>query len=137
MQDQFEKQLSGAIEYIKTKFSPIAIYLLGSAARNELRLESDVDLAFISEEVISGYSCFEAAQELYDYFKREVDLIHLNRSSTVFMLQAIAKGKVIYNGDDHKRMLFEMRAFKAYSMLNEERQEILDRFKEEGAVYER
>ena len=52
------------------------------------------------------------AQELADIFNREVDLINLNTSSTVFIAQVIGTGKIIYCSDETKRMYFQMRAHK-------------------------
>ncbi len=130
-----EQQLNRAIEVLIEEFNPIIIYLLGSASRNELREDSDVDIAFLTESEIEPYACFMKAQELADIFKREVDLINLNTSSTVFKAQVVGTGKSIYCSDDTKRMYFEMRALKEYALLNEEREIILNRIKEEGSVY--
>lgn len=130
-----EIELNKAIEILKEEFNPIVIYLFGSAARNELREDSDIDIAFLTENHVDPYECFMKAQELADIFKREVDLIHLNYSSTVFKAQVVGKGKRIYCSDNTKRMYFEMRAFKEYAMLNEEREVILKKIKERGTVY--
>lgn len=75
------------------------------------------------------------SQELADIFKREVDLIALNLSSTVFKAQVIGNGKVIYCNDNTKRMYFEMRSFKEYAMLNEEREVIINKMREEINKY--
>lgn len=64
-----------------------------------------------------------------------MDLINLNASSTVFKAQVVSTGKIIYCSDETKRMYFEMRAFKSYAMLNEEREVILKKIKERGTVY--
>ena len=77
------------------------------------------------------------AQELADIFKRDVDLVHVNSSSSVFKVQVTYYGKVIYSINDNERMLFEMRTLKEYIMLNEERKEIIDSIKESGTVYGR
>ena len=130
-----EVQLKKAIEMLKEEFNPIIIYLFGSAARNELRKDSDIDIAFLTEKEVDSYKCFSKAQELADIFKRDVDLINLNSSSTVFKAQVIGTGKRIYCSDETKRMYFEMRAFKEYALLNEEREVILKKIKERGSVY--
>ena len=128
-------ELNKAIEVLKEEFNPIVIYLFGSAARNELRKDSDIDIAFLTDNDIDSYECFMKAQELADIFKRDVDLINLNTSSTVFKAQVVGTGKRIYCSDDTKRMYFEMRTFKSYAMLNEEREVILKKIKERGTVY--
>jgi predicted nucleotidyltransferase len=130
-----ERELNKAIQVLKEEFNPIVIYLFGSAARNQLRKDSDIDIAFLTEKEIDPYVCFMKAQELADIFKRDVDLIDLNTSSTVFKAQVVGTGKRIYCSDETKRMYFEMRALKAYAMLNEEREVILKKIKESGSVY--
>ena len=130
-----EIQLKKAIEVLIEEFNPIVIYLFGSAARNELRGDSDIDIAFLTEKEVDSYKCFIKAQDLVDIFHRDVDLINLNTSSTVFKVQVIGNGKKIYCSNDTKRMYFEMREFKEYALLNEEREVILNKIKERGSVY--
>ncbi|SFD26678.1 type VII toxin-antitoxin system MntA family adenylyltransferase antitoxin [Clostridium uliginosum] len=130
-----EIQLNKAIEILKEEFNPIVIYLFGSGAKNKLRDDSDIDIAFLTYNAVDAYECFMKAQELADIFKREVDLIDLNTSSTVFKAQVVGTGKRIYCSDDTKRMYFEMRTLKSYAMLNEEREVILKKIKERGTVY--
>lgn len=129
------RQLSCAIEVLLREVKPYVIYLLGSASRNELREDSDIDIAYLTEEQIDDYDNFILAQNLWDVFKRDVDLINLKKSSTVFKAQVVGKGKIIYCSDNTKRQYFEMRAFKEYALLNEERECILRSIKERGSVY--
>lgn len=135
----FEAKLKKAVNIIVENYNPIAIYLFGSASRNELREDSDIDLGFLThyDVYIDEYSKFMLAQELADIFKRDVDLVHVNSSSSVFKVQVTYYGKVIYSINDNERMLFEMRTLKEYIMLNEERKEIIDSIKESGTVYGR
>lgn len=70
-----EAQLNRVIEILNEEFHPIVIYLFGSASRNELRKDSDIDIAFLTINDVDPYVCFMKAQELADIFKREVDLI--------------------------------------------------------------
>lgn len=130
-------QLQRVIDIIKENFDPIVIYLFGSAARNELREDSDIDIAFLTEYNSSTdpYVCFMKSQELADILNRDVDLINLNESSTVFKVQVINNGKILYCKDETERLYFEMRSFKEYAMLNEERNVILKSIKERGSVY--
>lgn len=53
----------------------------------------------------------------------------------MFKAQVIGTSKVLYCNDEYRRMNFEMRALKEYTLLNEEREPILKRIREEGAVY--
>ena len=134
MEKHFSEQLEKAIEYLVAKYSPYAIYLFGSAAHDALRVDSDVDIAFLSTRSVDIMDCFESAQDLYEFFKREVDLVNLASASTVFSMQVIAHGKLVFCNDDTHRMQFEMIAYKSYAMLNEERMEILNLVNERGSI---
>lgn len=133
--NRFQEQLEEAVQLLVKETEPICIYLLGSASRNELREDSDIDIALLADKSIDSYRVFIIAQQLYDVFKREVDLINLNSASTVFKAQVVGKGTVIYCKDNKKRCYFEIRALKEYALLNEERENILKGIKERGNVY--
>lgn len=117
------------------RVKPYLIYLFGSSVTENFRDDSDVDIAFLGDNIISEYETFLVGQKIADILKREVDLVNLNDSSTVFKAQVVGKGKVIYCTDDNRRMYFEMRAFKEYALLNEERQEILNNINKRGTIY--
>ena len=119
----------------KNDFDINQFVLFGSVSTNTNHKNSDIDIAFLTDNDIDSYECFMKAQELADIFKRDVDLINLNTSSTVFKAQVVGTGKRIYCSDDTKRMYFEMRTFKSYAMLNEEREVTLKKIKERGTVY--
>lgn len=130
----FEENLDKAIDTLK-EFNINTVYLFGSASRGELREDSDIDIAFLTDENIDEYKCFMKAQEIANIFKRDVDLIDIKKASTVFKVQIIGNGKVVFCMDDVKRAYFEIRSFKEYALLNEERVEILKNIEESGSVY--
>lgn len=130
----FNDDLEKVIEHLK-EFNISTIYLFGSFNKGEERIDSDVDLAFLSNDNIDEYTCFMKAQELAEIFKRDVDLIDLKKITTVFKAQIIGTAKVIYCNDNSKRAYFEIKSLKEYALLNEERREILDKIKESGIVY--
>lgn len=117
------------------EIKPNVIYLFGSSAKGISRPDSDLDLAFLSEKELSDYNVFMIAQEIASKLNIDVDLVDLNKASTVFKAQIVGTGKVIYCNDDVKRMYFEMYAFKDYALLNEEREIILRDIRERGSVY--
>lgn len=116
-------------------FNIISVYLFGSAAKNELKPESDIDIAFLSFLDVDEYECFMKTQELAEIFKRDVDLIDLKKASTVFKAQIIGTSSLIYCNDDVKRAYFEMRALKEYALLNEERAEIIKNIQKGDKIY--
>lgn len=119
------------IENLKD-FSPIFIYIFGSIINAYFRDESDIDIAFYTEKEINSYDLFLKAQEISLSLGREIDLINLKNTSTVFAIQVITKGILISCIDNNKRMEFEMYTFSNYAKLNEERKEILDQFYNRG-----
>ncbi|MGE5604057.1 MAG: type VII toxin-antitoxin system MntA family adenylyltransferase antitoxin [Bacteroidota bacterium] len=123
------------IDFLQKKVGPYLIILFGSAARGRLRPDSDIDIAFLSDRILNEEDLFFYAVELAEILGRDVDLIDLNKASTVFKAQIVGKGKVIHSSDDLRRMAFAMSAFKEYAVLNEERQYVLDQFKERGLNY--
>lgn len=130
----FDERLEQAVSILK-EYKPSVIYLFGSAGRNELREDSDIDIAFLTEEDLDEYDVFMKAQDLADILKKDVDLINLKKASTVFKAQVVGTGKIIYCSNDSERMFFEMRSLKSYALLNEEREEILKNVKKRGTVY--
>ena len=121
--------------FLIQELNPYLIYLFGSANNGIFREDSDIDLAFLSTNKFSQYELFIIAQKLADILKREVDLINLNDSSTVFKAQVVGKGEKIYCLDENKRMNFEMYTFKEYALLNEEREIIMKNITKRGSVY--
>jgi len=115
------------------EFSPYLIYIFGSTVKNRDRGESDIDIAILTDREVDEYELFILSQKLADIFKKEVDLIDLNKASTVFKIQIIKTGKLIYNSNNLKKMYFQMRTMKDYTILNEERQEVIDKIKSRGA----
>jgi len=114
-------------------FSPYLIYIFGSTVKNRDRGESDIDVAILTDGKVDEYELFILSQRLADILKKEIDLIDLNKASTVFKIQIIKTGKLIYNSNNLKKMYFQMRTMKDYAILNEERQEIIDKIKSRGA----
>ena len=127
--------LKNMVGLLVEKLNPTFIYLFGSAATNTMNKDSDIDIAFLSKGSFDKYDLFILAQELSDIAKRDVDLINLADTSTVFKVQIIGKGKVIYSNDEYFRHEYEIRALKEYTMLNRERKEIINNVIKEGSVY--
>ena len=130
-----DSSLNKTIELLIERLNPIVVYLFGSAARNELREDSDIDIAYVSKTRLTSYENFMLAQEIADIFKKDVDLVDLKEASTVFKAQVVGTGKNIYCNNENERMYFEMRVFKEYALLNEERESIMLGIKERGSVY--
>jgi predicted nucleotidyltransferase len=119
-----------------TELSPYLVILFGSVTENREREDSDIDLAYLSDRVYTDYQRFMLAQRLASRMKRDVDLVDLQRVSTVMQMQILHHGNVIFCDDEKRRIAFQMKVYKMYAKLNEERMPILREIKRRGSVYE-
>jgi uncharacterized protein len=126
------------IDVLTEKLSPFLVYLFGSTVKGNLHKDSDVDIAFLSDQKeLDNYEIFMIAQELASKLNRDVDLIDLKQASTVFQAQVVYNGKVIYCTNEQKKAQYELKTLKMYAKLNEERYEILKNINESGSIYEK
>lgn len=123
------------IELLRKELDPYAIILFGSFAHGLPRKDSDIDIAFLSEEQVSEKRLFVTAQCIAERIGRDVDLIDLNGASTVLQAQVIGKGTVIYLGNELKFAQFGVRALKEYAFLNEERAIVFESIAKRGRIY--
>lgn len=129
-----QKEVDSTVNYLEEKIAPYLIILFGSNLTGNTTFESDIDLAFLSRYKHTAYDVFMVSQELADMLGREVDLVDLSKSSTVFQARVMSTGKVIYCSDETKRMLFHMLALKKYARLNEERRVIMNKMVKGGSI---
>lgn len=127
-----EQQIDLIRRHLLKKISPYLIIIFGSAISGRMLPESDIDIAFLSEQKLDVYDVFMVGQKLAGLLDRNVDLVDLQRASTVFQARVVTTGQVIYSADENKRMVFEMVTLKKYARLNEERKRIVDRLFERG-----
>lgn len=124
------QQKSALCDYLIERFQAHTVILFGSAAKEEMRPDSDVDIAFISQvSALSAYELFMASSELADLVHREVDLIYFPQASPVFRAQIIATGEVLLDSEPLIRQTAFMYALKEYALLNEERYEIMESYR--------
>jgi len=113
--------------------APSLIYIFGSTVKGRGREESDIDIAILRDKKINEYELFILSQKLAGILKREVDLIDLSKASTVLKIQIIKTGNLIYNSNNLHKMYFQMRTMRDYVLLNEGRQEIINKIKSSDA----
>jgi predicted nucleotidyltransferase len=118
-------QLMAAAQRELACFKPAAIYLFGSASRRTLRTDSDLDIAFLPQQACDVVAVFDASQRLANALGREIDLIDLQRASTVLRKEVVTKGRLLLENDRYRRHEFEMYALSDYARLNEERAPVL------------
>jgi len=93
----------------------IAIYLYGSCARGEERVDSDIDIAFAIDECIYKKSPFKSFQEmevlvfeLEKRLNRRVEGVILNGASLIFAYNVLRKGICLYERKASERIIYEV-----------------------------
>lgn len=107
---------------------PVAVYLFGSAAAGSMRDDSDVDIAILPRDRIDPVLLFDKQTELAEGIGRDVDLVDLDRASTVFRKEVVHGGRLVLETDPRRRAEFEMYTLSDYARLNEERSPVLASF---------
>jgi len=104
-----------------------AAYLLGSAARGELRQDSDVDIAVfpVKRGVITPEHRLSLAADLEDVAGRAVDLGVLSTGNVVYAKEAVARGRLFFERDPAARARFAMLVLSMYASLQESRRAVL------------
>jgi uncharacterized protein len=128
------KMQTEIINFLTKKVSPDLVYIFGSTIKGTSNKNSDIDIAYLSDQKFDEYEIFMLAQELAGKIDIDVDLIDLKKASTVFQGQIVSTGKSIYCLDDNIRMDYEMKTLKMYAKLNEERKNIIDNAQESGSI---
>lgn len=116
-----------------------AIYLFGTYGTADEWPDSDVDIAVLlppeearRQRQLVLTPCHHA---LADVLGRPVDLLNAREVSTVFQKEIIKSGRRLYCADEVAVAEFEMLTLSYYQRLNEERQAILEAFRETGRAY--
>lgn len=131
-----DDQIEGIKSILIPELSPYLIILFGSTAKGGERKSSDVDLAILGGQSKSMYELFMIGQKVASLLDREVDLVDLNNATTVMQMQIVHYGKVLYCSNANERIKFEVKVYKMYARLNEEREVVLRAIKESGEVYD-
>ncbi len=129
---EVEQQL---IQTINEQLNPAFIILFGSFAKGTARQDSDIDLAYFSEQQLSSYERFTLAGDLAILSGREVDLVDIKQIDTVFTVQIFSEGVPFYIKNENEFTRQKMRAYSMYATLNEQRAPIINAIKERGSVF--
>jgi uncharacterized protein len=130
-----EIQRRSILDLLLPRLDPYLLILFGSVAQLRQRKDSDIDIAFLSDQSWHPYEIFMVAQELAVKLDRDVDLINLSTTSTVFQAQIVYTGEILFCNDLERWDLFAIKVFKMFTRLNEERKVILDSIAESGTIY--
>jgi uncharacterized protein len=132
LSDECKKKI---VDFLRKELKPKFIYLFGSFAKGEGREDSDIDLAIYTDIIIDAYKLFLIANNLSFEVKRDVQIIDLRDISTVFSAQIVGTREVLYSEDERLMASYDIRIFKDYAKLNEERKIVLDAIERDGKIY--
>ena len=123
---------SKILKYFKEK--PIdGIYIFGSASRDELKEESDIDIAILGKIDLNDRINYSA--DLEEILKRRVDLIDFHRADLNFQAEIIIGGRCIYFRDKNENDFLEMKILSKYLIFEEDRKVVIDAIYERGSVF--
>jgi len=108
----------------------MACYLLGSAAREELRFDSDIDLALLFQKGVTPdhLQIRALSLQLSEALGRMVDIGVLSSRNLVYAHQAVFTGKLIYFRDKDRVGLMVSALMGLYGNLQFERTEVLNAY---------
>jgi len=122
-----EQAITAAIEALRQTETVSAAYLLGSAARDCLRGDSDVDIAILPSHRgrLSADERITLTAELARVFGRPVDLGVLSTANVVYAKEAVVTGRLLFTRHPRVSAEFAMLALSMYASLQEARREVL------------
>jgi len=117
----------GLVAFLRGQPDIVAAYLFGSYATGRIHSGSDVDIAVLLDEdalpqttrwggplLSRRLDLIAAAERFADC---AVDVITLNNASPLLSFEVLRKGRLLYEGNRHERIEFEVRAGKVYNDL--------------------
>ena len=113
MKEIIINQLTKSISTIK------AIYIFGSQADNTATAQSDIDIAFLSDEKLDKVKIWEISNDIAFLLKRDV-----KETNTIFKVQILSTADRIYCVDRQTVEAYESLAYSFYVRFKEERKEI-------------
>ena len=111
-----------------------ALYIFGSYADGTATNTSDIDIAYLTTEALTSTQRWDISQKLAILLSRDIDLIELTETNTIFRYQILSKGTRIY-GEGYDVENFETLAYSFYLRFQEERKPIVDEILKNRSVF--
>ncbi|MBF0492427.1 MAG: nucleotidyltransferase domain-containing protein [Deltaproteobacteria bacterium] len=113
----------------------IALYGFGSYFEGMSNSESDIDLAWLGKEKLADLERWKMQEELASLLGKNVDLIDLKSTTTVFRFEIISHAQLIFCSNSDTAAFFETYVYSSYLRFQEERKAILSDVLKRGSVY--
>lgn len=116
----------------------IFAYIFGSYAKDNIRKDSDIDIAIYLKDSIDTYEYLDMKMKLSEALKREVDLIILNDATPLLKYEIYKSNILLFTNDKvmeskyKVKTLFEYNDMKKYLDLSYEK--TIERLKEEVSI---
>lgn len=110
------------LRYLKLE----TVYLFGSILTDRFNKNSDIDIAFISDNEINNLELYNIKCELEAGINYDVDLIDFVLAPATLKIQILKNKKIIYCNSNEKRLFYEMKALSEYQKLNDERKIVIE-----------
>lgn len=126
MKIKFDKTHTQLLEMAKEELlrafpNLLALYVFGTFATKYERKDSDIDLAILGQSPIDVIVLWNLAQQIASHVNKDVDLIDLATSSTIFRYQIITSGTRFYCSDIKQCDVIENDYMSMYLRFKEER----------------
>ena len=122
-----DKQLVEIARLIGDRLKPLAVYVFGSVATGRVRPDSDLDLAVMSNLIISFDDREALKERILSKFGVSVDLLDFAQSPPPLQAEIMRNGRKIFVWDPTGLATILMTALGRYQKLNEERRPILEK----------
>ena len=108
----------------------LAVFLLGSAAIDTLRPDSDIDIGIIMEpgSLLGAVKRLELAGELSYKLGRTVDIGIVSSKNLVYAREALLKGKLLYSRDVERTNMIRANLLGMYIQFNIDRREVVNAY---------
>lgn len=114
-------QIQSVVELLEQRCGLDAAYIFGSEAAGRTRPESDVDVAVLVRRLPAAMERLQLRQDLEDRLRRPVDLIFLEDASPILARQVLRHGRLVFDGEPHRRAEFIVRSMTEYADLKRAR----------------
>lgn len=111
------------------------LYVFGSRARGDARPDSDLDLAVLADGAIDPLRLHELRLTLGAQLDCDVDLVDLDRASTVLKLEVIRDGIVLEQQSPQQTLAFEARVLSEHAELLDATRALREDIRQRGTVY--